>query len=107
MAFKKGNTESLGRPKGSKNKNTEALRGYFYDLLDENREQLKEDLYSLEPKDRVSALLQLSKMVLPQLRQIDLQADITANNETFIQKLMLLPDEVFNNALQADPNQMK
>ncbi len=86
MKFKKGNNYGIGRPKGSANKNTEALRGYFYDLLEENREQLKEDLYSLDPKDRVNALIQLSKLVLPQLKQVDLTANVvnSKNERVFL-----------------------
>jgi hypothetical protein len=86
MKFKKGNNYGIGRPKGSANKNTEALRGYFYDLLEENREQLKEDLYSLDPKDRVNALIQLSKLVLPQLKQVDLTAKVvnSKNERVFL-----------------------
>jgi hypothetical protein len=35
MKFTKNNNYGKGRVKRSKNKNTEVLRGYFYDLLEE------------------------------------------------------------------------
>ena len=38
MRFEEGNSYGKGRAKGSKNKNSEALRGYLLELLEDNKE---------------------------------------------------------------------
>jgi hypothetical protein len=57
-----------GRSKGTPNKNTAELRDYFQLLINDNLEQIREDIDSLEPKDRIKVFLELSKFVLPTLK---------------------------------------
>ena len=79
MPFEKGNTQGKGRPKGAPNKKTSKVREAFTDLLGDNLEQLKEDFKELEPRDRIKLFLDLSKYVIPQLKQVD--TDITTGGK--------------------------
>ena len=72
MSFEKGREKTGGRQKGSSNKATSKVRDSFTKLLEDNLEQLKEDFKELEPKDRIKLFLDLSKYVVPQLKQTDL-----------------------------------
>ena len=76
--FEKGNT-SGGRTKGAVNKATSKVRESFTNLLEDNLEQLKDDFKELEPKDRIKLFLDLSKYVIPQLKQVD--TDVTTNGK--------------------------
>jgi hypothetical protein len=60
-----------GRTPGSPNKSTKEVRERFKALLDNNIETIEKDLLLLEPKDRINAILQLAKYVVPQLRSIE------------------------------------
>lgn len=71
MPFKKGNNLG-GRTKGSSNKATSKVRDAYTNLLEDNLQQLKEDFKELEPKDRIKLFLDLSKYVIPQLKQTDI-----------------------------------
>lgn len=74
MAFQEGNKLG-GRTKGSVNKATSKVRDAYTSLLESNLEQLKEDFKELEPKDRIKLFLDLSKYVIPQLKQSDVKLD--------------------------------
>jgi hypothetical protein len=68
-------TRQNGRTPGSVNRTTKEVRERFKELLNNNIETIISDLEALEPKDRINALLQLAKYVLPQLRSIEI-ADV-------------------------------
>jgi hypothetical protein len=68
-------TRQNGRTPGSVNRTTKEVRERFKTLLDSNFETIEQDLQQLEPKDRINAILQLAKFVLPQLRSIEI-ADV-------------------------------
>ena len=70
MKFEKGNKLG-GRTKGSNNKLTQDIRKAFKDLLANNLEAIEEDFKSLEPKDRIKLFLDMSKFVLPTLKQVE------------------------------------
>ena len=61
-----------GRTKGTPNRNTDEIRQNFQLLIENNLETLESDLKELEPKDRIKAILELSKFVLPILRATEL-----------------------------------
>ena len=75
MPFEKGHDKATGRPKGSSNKATSKVREAYTELLEGNLEQLKEDFAELEPKDRIKLFLDLSKYVIPQLKQSEIKLD--------------------------------
>ena len=69
--FTKGNNLGTGRPKGSKNKNSQSIRDAFEKLIENNLPKLQKDLNSLEPKDRLKMIIDLASYVLPKLRSIE------------------------------------
>ena len=75
MAFKEGHEKKGGRTKGSSNKATSKVRESFTSLLEDNLDQLKDDFKELDPKDRIKLFLDLSKYVIPQLKQTDVKLD--------------------------------
>jgi len=79
MAFTKGHNHSTGRPKGSQNKVTREIKQGFEALLHNNVEKLQADLDALEPKDRLQALTNLSKYILPTLKQSEVSLDAQVN----------------------------
>ena len=66
-----------GRVKGTANKVTDKIRGHFEKLLSKNLDKLQKDLDALEPKDRIKAMLELAKFVIPTLKatEIDFNND--------------------------------
>jgi hypothetical protein len=60
-----------GRTKGTPNRNTTEIREQFQSLITDNLEQMNSDLKALEPKERIKAIIDLSKFVLPTLKAID------------------------------------
>lgn len=75
-----------GRTKGTPNRNTHEIREQFQFLINDNLEQLNEDLKALEPKDRLKAIIDLSKFVLPTLKATELS---TANGEDIFRPIIL------------------
>ncbi len=54
-----------GRPKGKPNKTTEELRSLFQSFIEANIETLQSDFDQLEPKDRLTFIERLARLVLP------------------------------------------
>lgn len=54
-----------GRKAGTPNKTTEQLRGVFQSFLEANLDKLQTDFDQLEPKDRLSFIERVAKMILP------------------------------------------
>ena len=61
-----------GRTKGTPNRNTDEIRQKFQLLIENNLTTLENDIKELEPKDRIKAILDLSKFVLPTLKATEL-----------------------------------
>ena len=61
-----------GRKPGSKNLVTRNVREQFKLLVDSNIIQLQTDLDSLEPKDRVNAIINIAKFILPTLKAVEI-----------------------------------
>jgi len=59
-----------GRKKGVRNRSTSEIRDSFQILLEENLEQLREDIRSLEPKERVKFMLDLATFIIPKMKSI-------------------------------------
>ena len=68
-----------GRKRGTKNKECSEIRDSFQELINGSLDKLKDDLESLEPKDRIKAILDLSKFVLPTLKATELSSDDDEN----------------------------
>ena len=63
--------KSGGRTKGVPNKVNSEIKEAFQLLIESNLEQLKYDIAELEPAQRIQALLQLSKFVVPNLKAVE------------------------------------
>jgi hypothetical protein len=78
--FAFGNT---GKPKGTINKVTNDLREKMQFIVSSNIDTIQSDLDSLEPKDRIKTLLELSKFVIPTLKAVDTSIELgsSTNND--------------------------
>lgn len=56
MSRQKGQPKTGGREKGTPNKITKTIRECIFDVVSENIDTLKEDLKSLEPKERLQVI---------------------------------------------------
>lgn len=57
---------------GVPNKATNEVRRAFKQLVESNLPQMQSDLDSLEPKDRIRFILEMAKLILPQLQSISI-----------------------------------
>jgi hypothetical protein len=98
MPFKEGNNMGRGRPKGASNKSTETIKRSISMLLENNIDTVQSDLDEMQPRDRVNALLQFMKFVIPTQKavEIDTRTSQEELNEAYIQKLMDIPEENFD-----------
>ena len=98
MPFKPGHNLSKGRPKGASNKSTETIKRNISMLLENNIDTVQSDLDEMQPRDRVNALLQFMKFVIPTQKavEIDTRTSQEELNEAYIQKLMDIPEENFD-----------
>jgi hypothetical protein len=65
-----------GRKAGSLNKATKDIRHAFTLLIESNIDTLQQDLDSLEPRERLKLIIELSQYVIPKLRSVDLKSDV-------------------------------
>ena len=84
MPFSKGdkNINRAGRIKGSNSATTE-IRNKYLQLIENNFEQLEKDLKTLRASERVKAIIDLSKFVLPTLKA----TEMNLSNETKFQAI--------------------
>lgn len=73
MSRTKGTEKTGGRSKGTPNKITGTLKEFISEIIDENRERIREDLDALEPKDRLQVLEKMMQYVIPKQRETDLK----------------------------------
>ncbi len=62
---------------------TDGIRERFQSILNENLEQLTKDLQTLEPKDRIKFLLDISRFVLPTLKSIESKESLQVEQPIF------------------------
>ena len=98
MPFKEGNNMGRGRPKDASNKSTETIKRSISMLLENNIDTVQSDLDEMQPRDRVNALLQFMKFVIPTQKAIELdnRESQEEKNEAYIQRLMEVPEENFD-----------
>lgn len=68
--MEKGKTNNPnGRPKGTPNKVTSTIRNWIVELINDNREQIKQDLKSLKPCERLDFISKLLPYILPKVEK--------------------------------------
>ena len=72
-----------GRPKGSMNKATAEIRERYLQLIQNNFETLENDLKALRSAERIKAIIELSKFILPTLKA----TEMSLSNETNFQAI--------------------
>ena len=73
-------------------------------LLENNINAVQSDLDEMQHRDRVNALLQFMKFVIPTQKAIELETRTSQEelNEAYIQKLMEIPEENFKKYHEGD-----
>tara|TARA_S200002703_G_scaffold143431_1_gene136479 strand:+ start:1337 stop:1618 length:282 start_codon:yes stop_codon:yes gene_type:complete len=81
MPFKKNDPRINrgGRPVGSKNNATTEIRKKYLELIENNFEQLETDLKTLRSSERIKAIIELSKFVLPTLKATEMNLNSGSN----------------------------
>lgn len=77
-----------GRPKGSPNKATKSVREWLSKLIDDNREQIKKDLASLEPKERLQVLEKFMQYTVPKMQSVEARVDIDRLSDSQIDQVI-------------------
>jgi len=97
MPFEPGHKLATGRPKGSNNKSTEIVKKNVAVLLENNIQLVQEDLDQMKPRDRVNALLQFMKFLIPTQKAVEVENRVSdeERNEDYINRLMEIPEENF------------
>lgn len=65
-----------GRQKGTPNKTTADIRAKYQLLIEDSLEGLKQDLAALEPKDRIKAIIEFSRFVIPVMKATELTTNL-------------------------------
>jgi len=74
----KGHTNNPnGRPKGKPNKITQDMRQWIAQIIDSNREQMVQDLQTLEPIERLKILERLFPYVVPKQQAVSADVDFS------------------------------
>ena len=90
MAQRKGQTGNPnGRPIGSPNKTTAEIRNAFQLLVSNNIDTLQADLDCMKPTERVKAMLELMKFVLPTLRAVEITEERDFEGEQTINEITI------------------
>ena len=87
MSRAKGSEKTGGRTKGTPNRVTISLRKFVANLIDDNRGQIKKDLKSLKPKERLVLLEKLMQYVLPKIQNVSAEVNINQLNDEALQSL--------------------
>ncbi len=90
MPFEKGKPKTGGRAKGVPNNTTQSIRENISLIVANNMARLQEDLDMMRPADRVKAIIDISKYVVPTLKSVEYEdkteREIVPINITFSKK---------------------
>ncbi len=77
MRFKKGQSGNpQGRPPGTANKTTEAIRATVNKFISDNLPNIQAEYENLEAKDKLEFLNKLLAYVLPKLQAVEMDATV-------------------------------
>jgi hypothetical protein len=79
MAFTENNNLGKGRKLGSQNVATLSIIQNLQMLVEDNLSALDADLKALTPKDRIKAITDLCKFIVPTLKQVDAEVTNTTD----------------------------
>lgn len=100
MSFKRGKSGNpSGRPKGARNHATSELIKRIGIVLDESTKRLQDDLYSLQPIDRIKAITGLIGYVIPKKQAISMQQSLDYEYYKLEELLNNAPDEALDKIL--------
>lgn len=93
MGKQKGCIKTGGRKAGTPNKVTGTIKDFVSELINQNREQIKNDLKSLKPKDRLFVIEKFMQYVIP--KQQSVKGDIFFDKLTE-EQVTNVADELLN-----------
>ena len=97
MPFEKGNTYSLGRPKGSKNKSTEIVKQTVAKVAAAfTIDEILYEIRGLQAMDKLNATFHLWKFVVPIPRDEVSQDSSPYKRTAWIDKIMAVDPEELN-----------
>lgn len=79
MAFAENNTLGRGRKLGSINVSTASIKQNLQMLVENNLDTLDADLKALTPRDRIKAITDLCKFIVPTLKQVEQEVTNTTD----------------------------
>ena len=89
MAFTENNTLGKGRKLGSLNVATVSIKENLQMLVENNLTTLDADLKALSSKDRIKAITDLCKFIVPTLKAIDADVKSTNTDLNWLSNLLL------------------
>ncbi len=76
MGFKKGNTHSNGRPKGSLNKVEGRTKAFIRKLIEDNEDKMLRELLKLEGKAFLESMKDFMEYIQPKLSRTEVEASV-------------------------------
>lgn len=83
-----------GRQKGTPNRTTTEIRQMYQYLIESNLDLLENDIKELQPKERLRIIIELSKFVLPTLKNVE-YTDVKNKEEENLDLSVLTDEELF------------
>ena len=78
MGRKSGTAKTGGRKKGSQNKVSSTVREWIEGLIDDNRDQIREDLRNMNAADRVKIFEKFISYVCPKKQELSFDQEVSA-----------------------------
>ena len=94
MSRTKGQPKTGGREKGTPNKVTTELKTWINDLLNANRAQIKKDLETIEPYQRIVIFEKLLAYTIPKMQNVNANIDLSKLSDELLDNVVR---EITNN----------